>query len=172
MRRNAPTPERIEELQHRASETLATAIEVDLRHSNPDRRDGFTGLSGPASPVDPNAHEAISHAITSWWLLLGAICGSSVGGRPDVEALLLAGASLGQDPTSQDCLEVVLSDTDAGAAVADARAALTWALEPVYTSVRNHYASGISSEVTAAGDVDRARTIVAEVVARSAFADA
>ena len=56
--------------------------------------------------------------------------------------------------------------------MADAGDALARALTPVYASVRDRLAAMVAEEVTPTPEVDRAKTLVAEVVARSAFANA
>lgn len=170
MRRKAPSPEIVSASKHDVLETLVTAVASDLRVSIHDGQVVVHDKS-PPSRVDMGTHVTINRAVDSWWVLLEEICSSTVGDRPDVGALLLAMSALGTDPAPDATLAVVLPGT-AVDALDDARTALIWALEPVYAAVRDQMVSVVTTEVTPTPEVERARTLVAEVVARSAFANA
>jgi hypothetical protein len=170
MRRKAPSRQMIAESRRQASEIVVTAVAIDLRVSIQDGQVVVRDETGLPARVDPATHSTIVKAIQAWWALLEEICGPTIEGRPDIGALLLAGATLGPGPVPGPALAAILPGS--ADALEDARAALTWALEPVYASVRDSLVSVATTETTPIQDVDQARTVVAEVVARSAFADA
>ncbi len=172
MRRRAPGRESIEAAKHRVSETLATAVAADLRDSIEDGRAVVQDHNRSPYRVGMSTQVTITTAIDSWWMLLEEMCAAAIGDRSDVAAHLLAVATLQVDPGLEPVLATVLPGTDPSAVIDGAREALVWALEPVYASVRDPIASAVTKEATSAGEVERARTVVAEVVARSAFADA
>ena len=168
MRRKAPGRETVAASKRRVSEILVTAVAMDLRVSIDDGQVVIHDQAHSRARLGSATYVTITSAVDSWWALLEGMCVSTVGNRTDVGALLLAVSALGTDPSLEQSLATVVP----AAAVGDARAALTWALEPIYTVVRDHIVSLVTDEVTPTPEVDKARTVVTEVVARSAFADA
>jgi hypothetical protein len=150
---------------------LATAIATDIRSSTHDGLAAVPDQTGSPAGLDQAAQATLTTAIDSWWMLLEEMSRLGAGDRLDVRSLILAVSTLGSDP-SLPVLEAALPGTDPAIAIDEATDALIWALKPVYASVRDHVMSSVNAEVTPVRDVDQARTVVAEVVARSAFADA
>ncbi|HEY6628089.1 MAG TPA: hypothetical protein VI193_03820, partial [Acidimicrobiia bacterium] len=171
MRRKAPGAESIEAAKRRVSETLATAVAIDLKASITDGGVAVHDQSPSSYRLGTPTQGRIARAIDSWWMLLDEMSRSAIG-RPDVTAHLLGVAALQEDPGLELVIAAVFPGTDPLAVIEGAREALVWALEPVYSSVRNPIAFAVAREATPAQEVERARTVVAEVVARSAFADA
>jgi energy-coupling factor transporter ATP-binding protein EcfA2 len=171
MRRKAPDPAAIAVSRRRVSEMLATAIATDIRSSTHDGLAAVPDQTGSPAGLDQAAQATLTTAIDSWWMLLEEMSRLGAGDRLDVRSLILAVSTLGSDP-SLPVLEAALPGTDPAIAIDEATDALIWALKPVYASVRDHVMSSVNAEVTPVRDVDQARTVVAEVVARSAFADA
>ena len=169
MRRRAPAREWIDASRKRASETLATAVATDLRLS---AREGRAATHEPRRSPYRIDVATVKKAIDSWWMLLEEMCASAIGDRSDLGGYLLGVAALRPDPGLEPALAAVLPGTDPSVVIDGARKALIWALEPVYASARSPVASAVTTKASPARDVDRARTVVAEVVARSAFADA
>jgi hypothetical protein len=153
-------------------ETVITAVATDLRVSIHDGDVVLHDHGLVATRLDSTTHAAIAEAIGSWWAELEDICASTLGDRPDLGALLLAISTLRADLGLDAALGAILPSTETATPVGAAREALVRALTPVYGSVRDRLASMVTDEVTPTPDVDRARTLVTEVVARSAFANA
>lgn len=171
MRRRAPGAESIEAARRRVSETLATAVAIDLRVAIEDGRAVTQDQRRSLYRVGMSTQATIIKAIDSWWMLLEEMSRTAIGPR-DVTAHLLGVAALQAHPGLEPVIAAVLPETDPLVVIDGARQALVWALEPVYASVRNPLAFAAAKEATPAEEVERARTVVAEVVARSAFADA
>ena len=173
MRRKAPGTEHVAASRRSVRETLITAVAIDLRvsiHNGDVVLHDYGGLT--PFRLDPATHGAIADAAGSWWADLEEICAATLGDRPDLGALLLAVSTLGADPVLEAALAAILPGTELRALAASAEAALVRALSPVYGSVRDRLVSMVTDQVTPTPEVDRARTLVAEVVARSAFANA
>ena len=172
MRRRAPGSEAITASRHHLLETLITAVATDLRVSIHDGEVVLHDHGMAAARLDRNTYAAIAEAAGTWWADLERMCASSVGDRPDLAALLLAVSSLGDNHEFETALGAILPDVEPGALVGAAKASLVRVLTPVYASVRNRLVAMVTDEVTPIPEVDRARRLVAEVVARSAFANA
>ncbi|MDP9495864.1 MAG: hypothetical protein M3P87_11580, partial [Actinomycetota bacterium] len=172
MRRKAPGPEPVAASRHRLLETVVIAVATDLRVSIHDGDLVLHDHGLGVSRLDPATHHAISGAAESWWAALEEICAPAAGNRADFAALLLAVSTLRPDPMLDAALEAILPGVAPQALVGSAVDALARALIPVYGSVRDRLVSMVTDDVTPTPEVDRARTLVAEVVARSAFANA
>lgn len=172
MLRKAPTPELVTAARHLVLETLIAAVATDVKVSIHEGDVVLHDHSVMPTRLDPTTHAAISDAVGVWSAELEDLCVASVGNRPDLGALLLAISTLRVDPVVDAALGAILPDTEPATLVAAARDALDRALRPVYGSVRDHLVSLVTDAVTPIPGVERARTLVAEVVARSAFANA
>jgi len=172
MRRKAPGPELVAASRHRLLEALVTAVATDLRVSIHDGEMVLHDHGLAVTRLDPTTHDAISGAAASWWAALEERCALAAGNRPDFAALLSAVSMLQPDPAMDAALGAILPGTETHVLVGYAEDALARALIPVYGSVRDRLVSMVTDEVTPTPEVDRARTLVAEVVARSAFANA
>ncbi|HET7846295.1 MAG TPA: GTPase domain-containing protein [Acidimicrobiia bacterium] len=172
VRSKAPGSEAVAATKHRVLEILTTAVATDLRVSIQDGDVVLHDYGLTASHLDPATHAVTSEAAGSWWAGVEEMCASTVGDRPDLGALLVAVATLSPDPELAPALTALLPDHEPSALVANAGDALVRALTPVYASVRDRLAAMVAEDVTPTPEVDRAKTLVAEVVARSAFANA
>ncbi|MEX1126900.1 MAG: GTPase [Acidimicrobiia bacterium] len=172
MRRMAPAVELVAASRHRVLDTLITAVATDLRVSIHDGAVALHDQGLVATRLDQTTHAAIVEAVALWWVELEEMCAPTVGNRSDIGALLLAISTLRVDLTLEAALGAVQPGTETATSISEARDALVRALTTVCDSVRDHLVSSVIDEVTPAPDVDRARTLVAEVVARSAFANA
>ena len=172
MRRKAPGTEAVAASRREALETLITAVATDLRVSIHDGDVVLHDHGATPFRLDPATHASIAAMSRSWWADLERICAPTLGDRPDLGALVLAISTLGADPALDEALAAILPGTEPRALVALAEAALIRALSPVYGSVRDRLVSMVTDEATPTPEVDRAKTLVAEVVARSAFANA
>lgn len=172
MRRKAPGPETVAKSRHRALETMVTSIATDLRVSIHDGDIVLHDRDLVAPRLDPASHSAIVDATESWWASLEEMCASAVADRREVGAVLLAAAVLRPGSSAQSALGAVVPDREPLDLVASASDALIQVLTPIYGSVRDQLVSKVTAEATPTPEVDRARALVAEVVARSAFANA
>jgi len=172
VRRKAPGAELVAGSSRLVLESLITAVATDLRVSIHDGDVVLHDHGLVATRLDSTTHAAIAEAIGSWWVEMEDICASTLGDRPDLGAWLLAISALRADPGLDAALGAIFPSTETATLVGSAGEALVRALTPVYGSVRDRLASMVSDEVTPTPDVDRARTLVTEVVARSAFANA
>ena len=172
MRRKAPGIEVVSGLSHHLLETLIAAVATDLRVSIQDGDLVLHDHDLPASRLDAATHVAISEALHSWWADLEEMCSPALGGRPDIGALMLAIGALRAGSEFDSALAAILPGIEVRATIDMAQAALVRALSPVYGSVRDRLVSIVAGEATPTAHVDRAKTLVAEVVARSAFANA
>jgi hypothetical protein len=171
-RRKAPGPEAVAASRHQVLEILTTAVATDLRVSIQEGDVVLHDYGMTAFRLDPATHAMIAEATCSWWAGLEEICAPTVGDRPDLGALLVAVATLSPDPKLEPALAALLPGSEASAMAGNAEEALIRALIPVYAWVRDRLVARAADEVTPTPDVDRAKTLVAEVVARSAFANA
>jgi energy-coupling factor transporter ATP-binding protein EcfA2 len=171
-RRKAPGPEVVAASRHQLLEILTTAVATDLRVTIQDGDVVVHDYGLAASRLDPATQGVVAEAAGSWWASLEEICAPTVGDRPDLGALLVGVATLSPDPELEPVLAVLLPGSAPSALVANAADALIRLLTPVYASVRDRLASMAADDATPTSDVDRAKTLVAEVVARSAFANA
>jgi energy-coupling factor transporter ATP-binding protein EcfA2 len=172
MRRKAPGIETIATSRHRVLETMVTSIATDLRVSINDGDIVLHDHDLVGQRLDAATHSAIVDATDSWWAGLEEMCASTVANRREVGALLLAAAVLRPGSSAQSALGAVVPDREPSELAVSASAALIQALTPVYDSIRDLLVSKVTSEATPTPEVDRARALVAEVVARSAFANA
>jgi energy-coupling factor transporter ATP-binding protein EcfA2 len=172
VRREAPAPELVAASKQQLIETVITAVATDLKVSIHDGDVVLNDQKRAIPRLHPATHKTITESIGSWWAKLEDLCASSVGNRPDIGALLLAMCTLNAAPEIEGALAAILPATDLATVVGAAREALDRALRPVYGSVRDHLVALVTDEATPTSAVDRAGALVAEVVARSAFANA
>jgi len=172
MRRKSPAPEVVAESRQIVLETVITAVAGDLRVSIQDGDVVLDDHDVAATRLDPETHAAIAGAVGNWWAELEDLCASTAGNRPDIGALLLAISTLGADPDLEAALRAILPGSEPSALVSASTEGLDRALGPIYGSVRDHLVTLVMEKATPTPAVDRARTLVAEAVARSAFADA